>query len=190
MTFGSIFELFQRTLQKLTGKGGTGTSSGLDVLQSGLSVNASEAAQNAGIAAAMISQIAGGPSSLSASGGNGGARSLAGGDLLPSLLQVLFRRDSDESGVSAPEPTRFTLPATVSAQGALFGEEVRSVDYGAAGGLRALPGSSSGTAAMPPIVVQIQALDSRSILDRSSEIAAAVRDAMLHSHSLNDLIGE
>lgn len=40
------------------------------------------------------------------------------------------------------------------------------------------------------VTVQIQALDSRSILDRADDIARALREAMLHSHSVNDVIHE
>jgi hypothetical protein len=40
------------------------------------------------------------------------------------------------------------------------------------------------------VTIQIQALDSRSILDRSDEIARALREAMLNSHAVNDLIRE
>lgn len=40
------------------------------------------------------------------------------------------------------------------------------------------------------ITVQVQAMDSRSFLDHSEEIARAVREAMLHSHSLNDVVSE
>jgi hypothetical protein len=43
---------------------------------------------------------------------------------------------------------------------------------------------------VPQITVQVQAMDSRSFLDHSEEIARAVREAMLHSHSLNDVVSE
>ena len=40
------------------------------------------------------------------------------------------------------------------------------------------------------ITVNIQALDSQSFMDRSHDIARAVRDAMLHMHPVNDVIDE
>jgi hypothetical protein len=49
------------------------------------------------------------------------------------------------------------------------------------------PGGSSPAPA-PTITVQVQALDSQSFLDRSQDIAAAVRKAMLESTTLNDVI--
>jgi hypothetical protein len=48
----------------------------------------------------------------------------------------------------------------------------------------------SGGASGGQIVVNVQAMDSRSFLDHSSEIAQAVRDAMLNMHALNDVVSE
>jgi hypothetical protein len=42
----------------------------------------------------------------------------------------------------------------------------------------------------PQVTVNVSAMDSRSFLDHSAEIARAVREAMLHMHPVNDLIGE
>jgi hypothetical protein len=51
-------------------------------------------------------------------------------------------------------------------------------------------GSSSvpATTAAPQITVNVHAMDSQSFMDRSSDIANAVREAMLNSHSINDVI--
>lgn len=50
--------------------------------------------------------------------------------------------------------------------------------------------SAAGRAApnAPQITVQVQAIDSRSFLDHSSEIAQAVRQAMLNMNALNDVV--
>ncbi|MBM3725501.1 MAG: hypothetical protein FJW40_08765 [Acidobacteria bacterium] len=45
-------------------------------------------------------------------------------------------------------------------------------------------------ASVANITVQVQALDSRSFVDRRDDIARAVREAMLESHALNDVISE
>ena len=45
-------------------------------------------------------------------------------------------------------------------------------------------------AAGPQISILVNALDSRSFMDHSFEIAQAVRHAMLNSHSLNDVISD
>jgi len=51
-------------------------------------------------------------------------------------------------------------------------------------------GSNGGGGAATQITVQVQAMDSRSFLDHSEEIAQAVRQAMLNSHGINDVITE
>jgi hypothetical protein len=51
------------------------------------------------------------------------------------------------------------------------------------------PPSSSSVGA-PQITVQVQAMDSRSFLDHSNDIALAVRQAMLESNVLNDVVRE
>jgi hypothetical protein len=38
------------------------------------------------------------------------------------------------------------------------------------------------------ITINVQALDARSLMDRSSDIAAAVRHAMLNLNSINDVV--
>jgi hypothetical protein len=49
---------------------------------------------------------------------------------------------------------------------------------------------ATGSGAGSPINVTIQALDSQSFLDRSNDIAQAVRQAMLSSSSINDVIND
>lgn len=66
------------------------------------------------------------------------------------------------------------------------GWRVHGVDYGANG----LPRSMDSTQPAPQIVVQVQALDSRSFLDRRDDIASAVKQALLESHSLSDVMGD
>ena len=45
-------------------------------------------------------------------------------------------------------------------------------------------------AAQPQVVVNVNAMDTQLFMDRSNDIARAVRDAMLHMHPVNDLISE
>lgn len=59
---------------------------------------------------------------------------------------------------------------------------------GPANGLQSQTGSSSSTPQQ--ITVQVQAMDSQSFLDRSQDIAQAVRHAMLNSHPVNDVISD
>jgi hypothetical protein len=51
-------------------------------------------------------------------------------------------------------------------------------------------GNNGGGGAATQITVQVQAMDSRSFLDHSEDIAQAVRQAMLNSHGINDVITE
>jgi hypothetical protein len=43
---------------------------------------------------------------------------------------------------------------------------------------------------IPSVTIQVNAMDSRSFMDHSNEIAKAVREAMLSGHSLNDVFTE
>lgn len=89
----------------------------------------------------------------------------------------------------APPPplVPFVLPQAVKFEGAVVADrqEIQAVDYGA--GDRPRP---AGPGLAPQVTVQVQAMDSRSFLDHSDEIARAVREAMLNSHSLNDVVQE
>ena len=68
------------------------------------------------------------------------------------------------------------------------GQAIYPVDYGQDGRPRLVPPAASGN--NPQITIQVQAIDSRSFLDHSDKIARAVREAMLNSHSLNDIVNE
>jgi hypothetical protein len=48
--------------------------------------------------------------------------------------------------------------------------------------------TGGGASGMPPISVNVQAMDAQSFMSYSGEIAKAVRDAMLNLSSLNDVV--
>jgi len=52
------------------------------------------------------------------------------------------------------------------------------------------PAAQPASSATTHITVQVQAMDSRSFLDHSEDIARAVRQAMLNSNGINDVITE
>ncbi len=88
----------------------------------------------------------------------------------------------------SPAPlVRFALPPALQATGGVSegGGQAFAVDYPQGGSPRALP-----TQAPAQVTVQVQAMDSRSFLDHSSDIAMAVRQAMLESSVLNDVVRE
>ena len=93
---------------------------------------------------------------------------------------------------SVPAPlTRFALPPSIQVNGGVSesGGQAFAVDNPQGGLPRA--GSPGGQVNAPTqITVQVQAMDSRSFLDHSGDIAMAVRQAMLESSVLNDVVRE
>ena len=89
-------------------------------------------------------------------------------------------------GQPAPAFVPFALPQSVSVQagvGSAAPGSIFAVEQGQGSVPRAVQQAQA-----PQVTVQVQALDSQSILDRSGDIAAAVRQAMLESSILNDVI--
>ena len=82
----------------------------------------------------------------------------------------------------APPSINLNAGITASQPGAV------GVDTADGGLPRPVPASSSQSTTQ--ITVQVQALDSQSFLDHSDDIAQAVRQAMLTSTTLNDVISE
>jgi len=111
-------------------------------------------------------------------------------------------------GDSTPAPTleKYAMPASIAFEGADTGAGVTAADYDQMGMARtyggdgaasssappstAAPASTSNSASPSQITVNVQAMDARSFLDRSSDIAAAVRDAMLNLNSINDVVND
>jgi len=119
------------------------------------------------------------------------ASSLLGGGLSPISggLISLFGGGGGGGTQTVTAPTPFRLPASVDNQAGLSagpsGGAVQPVMYAAGEQPRALPASSS-----TQVNIQVNAMDSRSFLDHSEEIAQAVKAAMLSSSSLNDVIAD
>jgi hypothetical protein len=118
-------------------------------------------------------------------------------------------------GTPAPPPlVKYAMPDPIYFEGADTGSDVSGADYDQMGMPRtygaapdgtsaqasgtAVAGSSGSSgapsgpiaAAAPQITVNVQAMDSQSFLDHSSEIAQAVRDAMLNCNSINDVVND
>jgi hypothetical protein len=97
-----------------------------------------------------------------------------------------FGRDQQQ----APALTPFALPDSLDLEGGVIRSGSSAVD-GISYGQNSLPrATSQGAARQTSINVNVQTLDSRSFLDHSEDIARAVREAMLNSHPLNDVISE
>jgi hypothetical protein len=108
-------------------------------------------------------------------------------------LASLFGGSGDNStSSSTPAPLmKFALPPSIQVNGGMSesGGQAFAVDNPQNGLPRAAPtGGQAGAPAQ--ITVQVQAMDSQSFLDHSSDIAMAVRQAMLESSVLNDVVRE
>ena len=113
------------------------------------------------------------------------AKTLVGGFGALSLLKGLFGGTSAAPRVEAPLP-EFALPEPVRQELAYRNDagDFVKFDRSAGGELRAVSRDPA------QITVNINALDSRSFLDHSSDIARALREAMLHAHPVNDVLTE
>ena len=105
---------------------------------------------------------------------------------LVSGLVSLFSGGSN-SGTPVAALPKFSLPSAVNLVAGQSSTDPSSqfgVDVAQGNSPRPIVNNS------PQIVVQVQALDSKSLMDRSHDIALAVRSAMLDSGILTDVIRE
>ena len=104
-------------------------------------------------------------------------------------------------GTSAPQPLPiYTPPPPVSISGVLQATPVPSQTSNAGAGSASgtgstatpAPAASSGsqTNYSPQITVNVSAMDSQSFMDRSNDIASAVRKAMLNMHPINSVVAD
>lgn len=116
------------------------------------------------------------------SGGSGAGSLLKGGfGLAPLALSIAKLFGGGEE--TAPTFERYDLPAPQSISVANSDGPLQSLP-------RAVTGTGSEVRSVPQVVVNVSAMDSQSFMDRSDDIARAVRSAMLHMHPLNDVIDE
>jgi len=109
----------------------------------------------------------------------GGLSSLS--PLLGGLLSLV-----GGGGQAVARPSPFMLPSPVQSEAGLTGGasgQIAQVSYGEGGQPRA-----QTTSAPAQVTIQVNAMDSQSFLDHSDEIAMAVKQAILSSSSLNDVI--
>lgn len=138
------------------------------------------------------------PASGGSSGGSGGdsilgtigstlGGVLGGGlGLAPLVSGIAGLFGGGDSSAPAALPTYMApLPIHLDAGFREGGGGPFGVDTSQGGAPRAMTNSSG-----PQITVQVQAMDSQSFLDHSGDIALAVRQAMLQSNVLNDVIRE
>jgi hypothetical protein len=140
-----------------------------------------------GLAGTIVSAATG---STAKSGGGVGEIALdvakSGLGLVP-LASLLFGVLSGGDEEKAPAMVKYALPTRRSFEATETSSGLADVDYDQSGQPRVVDGARAVGVA-PQITVNVQAMDARSFLDRSTEIAAAVRDAMLHLNSINDVV--
>lgn len=164
----------------------TATTEALRELTSGLSANSSALRSSAAATAEVLSGLSRGLlNGLGASKGLGGL--LKGGFGLAPLGSAILKLFEGGRKKDEPQFETFAPPPPIridaaNAAGPLA--SLRRVVRGASGEPRAV------AAPLGQVVVNINALDSRSFLDRSNDIAEAMREAMLHMHPVNDMIDE
>lgn len=107
---------------------------------------------------------------------------------LISGIASLFSGGGDSA---TPALTRFALPPSIQVNAGVSesGGPAFAADNPQGGLPRAAPAGGQ-TRSQAHITVQVQAMDSQSFLDHSGDIARAVRQAMLESSVLNDVVRE
>jgi hypothetical protein len=115
---------------------------------------------------------------------------LGGGlGLLSPLVSGILKLFGGGNSASAPAP----LPYYTAPPSVLMNETLRTPTPG--GGLTGganpsgVASTSTNQASLAPqITVNVHAMDSQSFMDRSGDIASAVREAMLNLHPINDVV--
>lgn len=127
-----------------------------------------------GLSNSVLGQIAG--------GGGIGSLLKSGFGLAPLALSIakLFGGGDEETTASFE---RYELPAPRNLS-------VTNVEGPLQGLPQAVRGAGGEVRSVPQVVVNVSAMDSQSFMDRSDDIARAVRSAMLHMHPLNDVVDE
>jgi hypothetical protein len=105
--------------------------------------------------------------------------------IVAGLMKIFGGGGSDEAAATL---TKIERPDATRYQGGVSertGWGMGEIDYSASGLPRA-----AGSGSPVQVVVQVQAIDSRSFIDHRDEIASAVRQALLESHGLGDVMRE
>src|SRR5258708_11420088 len=139
------------------------------------------------------SRGSGGPSALSTAG-NIASSILGGGSLLSPIISGLMSLFGGRS-TAQPAFTAFTMPAPIHLDTTFnspLPQGVQQIVQPTAGIADAASPGDRGSAqdTGPAIQINVNTIDSKSFLDHSDQIAQAVRQALLNSHPLADVIAE
>jgi hypothetical protein len=111
---------------------------------------------------------------------------LGQGSILSPIVSGLLSLFGGSDPASPAVVTAFAMPAPVNVETSI------NQSVPAAGPAAATPPAvnTTRTVSQQPIQIHVSAMDSKSFLDHSNDIADAVRRALLDSHSLSDVIAE
>lgn len=131
-------------------------------------------------------------SSRSAASVAGGmASSLFGGlglGLLSPLISGIASLFGGGSSTPAPLPV-YVPPSPVSIDAPIYSPTPSVASSGTTAPAASTPSATaSNPAASPQITVNVNAMDSQSFMDHSTDIANAVREAMLNNHPINGVV--
>jgi len=121
----------------------------------------------------------------------GGITGIIGGGLglfspIVSGIMSLFGLGGSSGPSTTPLPY-YTPPPSVQMSDTLRTATPSAAPSGSAAAIAGSAGGS-GSSAAPQVTVNVSAMDSQSFMDRSSDIASAVREAMLNLHPINDVV--
>jgi hypothetical protein len=166
--------------------------------QAGQQISQLQAAyqQQAALISANTQAVQGNTSAQGNKSGSGPLGSLASGLFggAPGMLSPLISGIASLfGGSSSPAALPFYIPPPAvaisgslnSATPALSGSGSAASNAGATAGN---PSGSGQPAGAQQITVNVNAMDSQSFMDHSTEIASAVREAMLNMHPINDVV--
>ncbi len=190
---GNVGQVFSTNVP--TG-GGSGSTS---ALTDQLSTIASQLEELQSINQSQMSNVEAATSTASKSSGGSTAGSIGDtvldflglgsglGPLISGLVGLFGGGGGGSSQTTAVTP--YIQPLPINLQAGFSGSSAggaSGVDYGEGG----QPRQTTAASAQQQITVQVQAMDSQSFLDRSNDIAEAVKKAMLETSTLNDVIRE
>jgi hypothetical protein len=131
--------------------------------------------------ASLLGELLGGGQSSS----SGGLGSVLGAGLSP-ILTGLLGLFGGGSKSAPPQLPLYSAPQSLQLQSGVQGGAVSGADSNQSG----LPRATTGGGSQPQVTLHIQAMDTQSIMNRSGDIAQAVRQAMLQSHPINDVVAD
>ncbi len=121
------------------------------------------------------------------------ATGILGGGL--GLLSPLISGIASLFGLGSSKPAAAPLPYYTAPPSVQMSDTLRSATPTVAASAGNATSGSAGTqntaspaSSTPQVTVNVSAMDSQSFMDRSGDIASAVREAMLNLHPINDVV--